>query len=269
MRILFADDQEDIRALTTYHLERSGHHVRAVADGRAALSALLHEHFDVALLDEEMPEMGGVELAHAIRENEARAGSHAFLIALTGNSADEDVARLRGEGFDAVLAKPFRLEALSEILDAAGGAGARSSSLRTPSPGTSAGIEDLLRHIGGDRKLLHKMIRTFLSDAPKRTASLQRALQRSDAAEIASLAHALKGSLGIFLAQNALDRARELEALGRKSELSGAKPAFTALKEEIAKLEENLRAYAVQTRGERSGSAAKRRSVRRGNTRNK
>jgi|SRR5208282_3188982 len=257
LRILFADDQEDIRTLTTYQLERTGHQVHAVPDGRKALSAHLREHFDVVLLDEEMPVMDGVEVAHAIRENEARAGNRAFLIALTGNSTEEDVARLRGEGFDAVLGKPFRLEALAELLDAASGARALSSSTRKPSAATAGGIDDLLRHIGGDKKLLHKMIRTFLSDTPKRIASLQRALQRNDAAEVASLAHALKGSLGIFLAHHALDRAQELEQSGRKSELSGAMPAFGALKEEIAKLEENLRAYEVQTRGERPGNAAK------------
>lgn len=256
MRILFADDQEDIRTLTKYQLERSGHHVHAVPNGREALSALLHEHFDVVLLDEEMPVMGGVQAAHAIREGEARLGRHAFLIALTGNNTEEDVARLRGEGFDAVLGKPFRLEGLTDILGTAGGTRTLTSMPQKPSLAISAGIDDLLGRIGGDKKLLHQMIQTFLRDTPKRITSLQRALQRKDAAEIASLAHALKGSLGIFLAQHAHDRAQELEELGRKSELSGAKLAFAALKEEIAKLEANLRGYAKQTQGERRASAA-------------
>ena len=247
MRILFADDQEDIRTLTKYQLERSGHHVHSVANGREALSALLHEHFDVLLLDEEMPVMGGVQVAHAIRENEARVGRHAFLIALTGNNTEEDRARLRGEGFDAVLGKPFRLEGLTDILDAASGTLPLTFAPQKSSLAISAGIADLLARIGGDKKLLHRMIQSFLGDTPKRIASLHRAFQRKDAAEIALLAHALKGSLGIFLAQHARDRAQELEDLGRKSELSGAAPVFAALKEEIAKLEENLRGYAKQT----------------------
>jgi len=257
LRILFADDQEDIRTLTKYQLERSGHHVHAVANGREALNALLRERFDVVLLDEEMPVMGGLAAAHAIRENEARGGNRTFLVALTGNNTDEDVARLHGEGFDAVLGKPFRLEGLTDILDAAEGTRQVSSAPETPITATSAGIDDLLGRIGGDKKLLHQMIRTFLRDTPKRIASLQRALQRKDAAEIASLAHALKGSVGIFLAQHAHDRAQELEELGRSSELSGAEPVFAGLKEEIAKLEENLRGYAVQTQGERRSSLGK------------
>ncbi len=257
MRILFADDQEDIRTLTKYQLERSGHHVRAVANGREALSALLREHFDAVLLDEEMPVLGGVATAHAIRENEGRAGSRSYLIALTGNNTDEDVVRLRAVGFDAVLGKPFRLEGLTDILDVVGGNRPIASAPEKPIATASAGIDDLLGRIGGDKKLLNQMIRTFLRDTPKRIVSLQRALQRDDAAEVAMLAHALKGSAGIFLAQQAHDRAQELEAMGRKPELSGAKPVFAALKEEIAKLEENLRGYAKQTQGEQRSSVRK------------
>ncbi len=257
MRILFADDQEDIRTLTTHQLERSGHHVHAVCNGSEALSALLQEHFDVILLDEEMPAMGGVQAAHTIRENEARAGSHAFLIALTGNNTEDDRARLRREGFDAVLGKPFRLEGLVEILEAAGSTLALTSVPKKPAAAISAGIDDLLGRIGGDKKLLNKMIRTFLRDTPIRIAALQKALHRKDADEIASLAHALKGSVSIFLAQHARDRAQELEDLGRKSELSGATAVYAALKEEIAKLEENLRGYAKQTQAQPRSTVSK------------
>jgi signal transduction histidine kinase/response regulator RpfG family c-di-GMP phosphodiesterase len=257
MRVLFADDQEDIRTLTTYQLERSGHHVHAVANGREALSALLHEHFDVILLDEEMPAMGGVQVAHTVRENDARAGSHAFLIALTGNNSEDDKARLRREGFDAVLGKPFRLEKLTEILDAASRTLPLMSVPKKPPAAISAGIDDLLGRIGGDKKLLNKMIRTFLRDATKRIAALQKALQRKDADEIASLAHALKGSVSIFLAQHARDRAQELEDLGRKCELGGATAVYAALKEEIAKLEENLRGYAKQTQAQTRSTVSK------------
>jgi len=250
MRVLFAEDQEDIRTLVTYQLERSGHHVHVVCNGREALSALRHEHVDVILLDEEMPAMGGVQVARTIRENEARSGSHTFLIALTGNNSEDDRARLRREGFDAVLGKPFRLEGLTEILAAASSTLPLTSVPKKPPAAVSAGIDDLLGRIGGDKKLLNKMIRTFLSDTPKRIAALQKALQRKDADEIASLAHAMKGSLGIFLAQHACDCARELEQLGRKCELGGATGVYATLKEEIAKLEENLRGYAKQIRAQ-------------------
>jgi len=156
-----------------------------------------------------------------------------------------------------VLGKPFRLEGLVEILEAAGSTLALTSVPKKPAAAISAGIDDLLGRIGGDKKLLNKMIRTFLRDTPIRIAALQKALHRKDADEIASLAHALKGSVSIFLAQHARDRAQELEDLGRKSELSGATAVYAALKEEIAKLEENLRGYAKQTQAQPRSTVSK------------
>ena len=205
MRILFAEDHEDIRTLTTYQLERSGHHVHAVCNGKEALSALLHEHLTSYSWTKRCPRWAGFKLPAPSAKTGARSGGRAFLIALTGNNSEDDQVRLRREGFDAVLGKPFRLEGLTEILAAASGTLPLTSVPKKPPAAISAGIDDLLGRIGGDKKLLNKMIRTFLSDTPKRIAALQKALQRKDADEIASLAHALKGSLGIFLAQHACD----------------------------------------------------------------
>src|SRR6516162_1515922 len=109
MKILFADDQEDIRTLTTHQLERSGHTVLTVPNGKEALEAAQREKFDVLLLDEEMPAMSGTQVARMIRAQEAASGGRVFLVALTGNNTAQDRERLLAAGFDAVVGKPFRL----------------------------------------------------------------------------------------------------------------------------------------------------------------
>ena len=76
MRVLLADDHEDIRKLTSYQLERSGHHVTSVSNGKDALDAARRGSFDVILLDEEMPGLTGVEVVGAIRERSCIPGSH-------------------------------------------------------------------------------------------------------------------------------------------------------------------------------------------------
>ena len=68
MRILLADDQNEIRALVARQLELLGHHVVAVRNGQEALKTLELETFDAVLLDEEMPILGGVQAARAIRD---------------------------------------------------------------------------------------------------------------------------------------------------------------------------------------------------------
>lgn len=59
-------------------------------------------------------------------------------------------------------------------------------------------VANLLDRVGGDRKLASQIIRTFLLDTPKRMAEIQNALKRKDGEKTASLAHALKGAVGVF-----------------------------------------------------------------------
>jgi len=247
LRILFADDQEDIRTLTTYQLKRQGHHVIAAKDGKQALRAFRSAVFDVALLDQEMPGMTGDEVARAIRTAEHGKKTRAFLVASTGNATSEDVRRLKSAGFDNVLGKPFRLEDLNLVLSSSPAAQRVSKVSPVPTARPGINFAELTSRVGGDEKLLKRMIRMFLKDTPKRLAGIAAAIRRKDSETLASLAHALKGSVSIFGAEAARKRSQDLQELGRNSEFSAASQALASLKEEIANLQANLRGYANQT----------------------
>lgn len=253
MRVLLADDQEDIRKLTTYQLERSGHQVTSVSNGKDALDTARRASFDVILLDEEMPGLTGVEVVSAIRKNPAPPSNVPVLIALTGNSSPEDRDRLLAAGFDSVLGKPFRLETLTALLIDPTRIPPGASSISLPEPGS---LDDLLKRIGGDEKLLRQMIATFLRDMPKRLTAIRAALKKKDGVRLASFAHALKGSVSIFGPSPAHEHAEALQNLGRSSDLRQATHLYPLLQEEIAKLLEKLRGYAKEIAGKpRSASA--------------
>jgi signal transduction histidine kinase/DNA-binding NarL/FixJ family response regulator len=254
LRILFADDQEDIRTLTAYQLKRSGHKVVIAKDGKQALNAFRSASFDVVLLDQEMPGMTGDEVARAIRKTEGGKKERVFLVASTGNTTSEDVRRLKQAGFDDVLGKPFRLEDLNLILSAA--PAAADTSMPSVLPG--AIFTELVARVGGDEKLLKRMIHTFRRDTPKRLAGIAEAIRRKNPEALASLAHALKGSVSIFGAESARKHTQELQDLGRGKELSRAAEVLALLKEEIAKLQANLRGYANQTPARSKSNHAKR-----------
>jgi len=247
LRILLADDQEDIRTLTVYQLKRNGHKVVVAKDGIHALKTFRSAPFDVALLDQEMPGMTGDEVARAIRKAELGKKKRVFLVASTGNTTSEDTRRLRQAGFDDVLGKPFRLEDLNLILSSFPGAKAAARTPALPSARAGATLAELIARVGGDEKLLKRMIHTFLRDIPKRVSEIASAIRRKDAEALASVAHALKGAVSIFGAEAARKHCQELQELGKSSEPSGAGEIFALLKEEIAKLQGNLRGYANQT----------------------
>jgi len=253
MRILLAEDQTEIRMLTTDQLERSGHHVVSVANGREALDALKHESFDVVLLDEDMPVMTGLQAMHAIRDQQKDLGPM-VIVALTGYNSDPDRERLLRAGFDSVIGKPFRLDALDTLLH---GASATEAEKKFATPPAQTPIANLVDHVGGDEKLARKMITTYLRDTPKRMSAIQKALKQKNGQSLASLAHAIKGSVSIFGADLARDCCEKLQELGRANDFREAVPLFEHLKEEIAQLEANLRGYAGQQHSPRPEASPK------------
>jgi two-component system sensor histidine kinase/response regulator len=258
MRVLLADDHKEIRLLTAQQLQRSGHRVIAVADGRQALEAFKRESFDVVLLDEQMPEMTGLQVLQAIRSRHKQAKNQTPIVALTGNNSEQDRERLLNAGFDAVIGKPFRLDALALLVEGIVAQDRFIPDDTSPAPVTSFDSAHLLQRVaGGDEKLLRKVIQTFLRDLPKRLEAIDKAIDQKKEEALASDAHALKGSVAIFGAEAAHQLCAQLQELGRSNTLEGAGKLFAQLKEEIANLEANLRRYAGQTGSHKAGTNSK------------
>ncbi len=114
---------------------------------------------------------------------------------------------------------------------------------QSPSPAPMP-IEDvgahLLRTTGGNEKLVKSLTKSFLADAPKRLAAIRAALAAKNAAKLDTAAHALKGSVAIFGAQTAVTAAKNLEAMGRGRNLSGADAQFRALEAAMQQLQTEL-----------------------------
>src|ERR1700683_1548010 len=108
MHILVADDDTGSRELLTEPLRQSGHSVTAVVDGREALAAMTKDTFEIVLMDEEMPGMGGLEATRAILQGTAPGQKRPIIVGISGNSTREDEQRCLAAGMDAFFAKPVR-----------------------------------------------------------------------------------------------------------------------------------------------------------------
>ncbi len=115
LRILLADDSSTNRLIATRMLERQGHEVVAVQDGRAAVEAFRDGgRFDAVLMDLEMPEMDGLAAARHIRE--AEDGHRTPMLALTGHVSEADGERVRAAGMDGLIPKPFQPDEVAAAL---------------------------------------------------------------------------------------------------------------------------------------------------------
>jgi DNA-binding response OmpR family regulator len=111
VRVLVADDEDDIRALVGLAVGKAGCTVVAsVADGSAALAAARADLPDLAVLDVSMPGATGLEVCAELRADPATAGIRILL--LSAGASLDDVARGLAAGADAYLAKPFAVTGL-------------------------------------------------------------------------------------------------------------------------------------------------------------
>jgi DNA-binding response OmpR family regulator len=114
--VLAADDDEDILALVTFRLERSGYTVLQARDGAEALELARAEKPDLAVLDVMMPKMDGFELTRRLRAEEAT--SRMPIILLTARAQDADVQEGFDAGADDYIRKPFSPQELRSRVQA-------------------------------------------------------------------------------------------------------------------------------------------------------
>jgi len=103
--VLVADDEEDIRALVAFRLERAGYEVITAADGEEALTLATTLLPDLVVLDMMMPKATGLEVTRSLRELDET--KEIPVILLTARAQEADVARGFEAGADDYVKKPF------------------------------------------------------------------------------------------------------------------------------------------------------------------
>src|SRR5215471_17588692 len=116
LRVLLAEDNPVNQTLAMRILERLGHKVQVVNDGKKAIGQAQAEEFDVILMDVQMPEMDGLEATAAIRDSEAGTGKHVPIVAMTAHAMKGDREKCLSAGMDEYLSKPIRIAELKQTL---------------------------------------------------------------------------------------------------------------------------------------------------------
>ena len=114
-RILVAEDNEINQLLVVTLLEDAGYRVDVVEDGQQALDAVRREHYDLVLMDAQMPNMDGMQATRAIRELGAGRG-RLPIIALTANAMAGDREHYIAAGMDDYLSKPVDAAAMLQMI---------------------------------------------------------------------------------------------------------------------------------------------------------
>ncbi len=122
LRVLLAEDNLVNQRLAVALLEKQGCSVVVAPDGLRAVEEFRRQRFDLALMDIQMPNMGGLEATAVIRAIEQASGGHLPIIALTAHAMKGDLERCLEAGMDAYITKPIQRQELfrtiGEVLSA-------------------------------------------------------------------------------------------------------------------------------------------------------
>jgi len=259
LRVLVADDNPTNREVLGKILERSGHAVTLVTDGEQALDAAERDSYDLAILDRNMPRMGGMEALQALRLM-TRGRERLPVIVLSADVTPEAKREALEAGADAFLPKPIEAVRLLDEIQrlAAQRASAREAAAPVPlgrpaaapaaPPVVNAETLGHLEELGSSLAFVERLIRVFLADSGSILERIEKVLAGRDYHEFRSLVHAMKGS-SASIGTDRLTRA--CTNLGNLSdaELRLQAPALLrTLSEEVAAARAQLEHYVSERR---------------------
>jgi CheY-like chemotaxis protein len=116
LSVLLAEDNIVNQRVAAALLGTIGHKVTICNNGREAVQAVETGHFDVILMDIQMPVLDGLAATAEIRAMSDAAKAAIPILAISANVRDEDIVRYKEGGIDYVLPKPLRPDALKTML---------------------------------------------------------------------------------------------------------------------------------------------------------
>jgi CheY-like chemotaxis protein len=118
LSVLLAEDNPISSKLAQINIQKMGHKLDVVNNGKEAVKKFMNNKYDVILMDIEMPVMNGLDAAKKIREIEKSTNpdSHVKIVAMTAH--DDDQARLYfNYGLDDYCQKPYKKQQLSRLFE--------------------------------------------------------------------------------------------------------------------------------------------------------
>jgi len=144
LRVLLVDDNMINRKVGAKILRRLGYAPAIVGSGEEAVAACNAEHFDIVLMDIEMPDMDGIAATARIRETVA-AQDMPYIVALTANAMASERENYLQSGMDDYLSKPIDVDALTKSLLAAAALRAERQGAASSTAGVAVQATGLMR----------------------------------------------------------------------------------------------------------------------------
>jgi CheY-like chemotaxis protein len=230
--VLLVEDNFVNQKVAVRFLERLGCTVEVASNGAEGVAACRQRHFDIVLMDLQMPVMDGMTATRKIREWETTG--HVPIIALTANAMTGDRELCEAAGMDGYLTKPIEVERLRNILEKFGlgsdDAGA------PPNPAPPVDLRAFQSITDGDSAFAQELIATFITSGEEQLAEITAAVLQCDRTSLARAAHKLKGACANIHAHALKTLAGRMEIESGAAEPRALEKCNTLLRQEFERV---------------------------------
>lgn len=247
-RVLLAEDNLVNQQVALGILKKLHIAVEVVNNGAEAIKALKRSHFDLVLMDVQMPEMDGFEATRAIRNSPiAILNPHVPIIAMTAHASREDQKKCKNAGMNDHLAKPLDPEVLLTVLKKwlPEKKKMKRDCLipKTENMATNNALfdrEGMLSRVMGDQDLARLLISTFLGDMPRQIEALRVYLERNDCEGATRQSHTIKGASANVGATALSLTAAAMERAGKSGDMESMRATFSDLEKQYELTEQAM-----------------------------
>ncbi len=203
-KILLVEDNKANQMYMSLLLKKFKLEFDIANDGREAIQAFEKHRYDLILMDENMPNLNGIEATKVILDIEkSKKLPHTPIIALTANALKGDRERFMNAGMDEYLTKPVNKTQLLEIF----------TKFMTPQKGEEEMVDmkELAQKMEIETEDAQMLMDMFIQSANENMHNLYRAIQSRDFETIRTEAHSIKGSAANLMLDEVYNTAKAIE----------------------------------------------------------
>lgn len=242
-RILVVEDNVTNQIVAKSILGKIGYRAEVVGNGFEAIHALSGQHFDIVLMDCQMPDMDGYEATQRIRKGEAGiANSKITILAMTAHALESDRTKCLECGMDDFITKPvdgtILQAALQRWLPHQGIDQESDASERLQK--AIFDYEELLARTMQDPEVASMVLQSFLDTVPNAIRNLESALHQNDMRSVLQYTHTIKGISANVGAKALMNSADVLYIAIKNNALASPLEMLEDMKEKVQLLEPRL-----------------------------
>ncbi len=230
-RILLAEDNIPNQKVATAILKKYGFSVNIANNGREAVEALRKIHYDLVLMDMQMPEMDGLEATRIIRDPGSGVLSPNIPVAaMTANAAPEDRRKCADAGMNDYISKPVNPDELLAVIRRQLSVTSEQLSKKNKTDNYSLptdncsliteifDLQEFQNRLGGDESIFKNLIKELPKYISEEIEKIKTALNEKDSEKIRLHAHKLKGMCANASAKRLSETAYQIEQIGKHGE---------------------------------------------------